>query len=263
MDISKHELYITLLRRVLHHRITQREILHTEGREFDGLILVLNGKCHYHFDDGTECLAEAGKLLYLACGSRYRMELFTPEYEVIFVDFLFDSNKKRNSALFSLTVPEQTEQFFRRLYYRFGAQDVGYLGECMALLYHIHASILVDACREYQSPSTRALLEKAQQFILDNLQDESLSVADLAAHTGVSEVYLRRLFAKRFHTAPSAYITDLRLGRAKELMRLPYLTLEEISLQCGFSTPSYFSRVFKACYGTTPGCMRKELLKNN
>lgn len=263
MDISKHELYITLLRRVLHHSITQREIVHTEGREFDGLILIVKGACRYRFDDRKELFAEAGKLLYLARGSRYRMELLAPEYEVIFVDFLFDSNEKRESSLFSPSAPEQTEQLFRRLCYRFGARDVGYLGECMALLYRIHASILADACREYQSPATRAILEKAQRLILDNLHDPALSVTKLAEQTDVSEVYLRRLFAKRFHTTPNAYITDLRLGRAKELMRLPYLSLEEISLQCGFSTPSYFSRVFRARYGTAPGGMRKELLKNN
>jgi AraC-like DNA-binding protein len=87
--------------------------------------------------------------------------------------------------------------------------------------------------------------------------DESITVESLARHAGISEVYFRRLFKSVTGISPAKYITDQKIRRAKELLELDYLTLEDVSERCGFSSLSYFCRVFKENVGMTPGEFRK------
>ena len=97
---------------------------------------------------------------------------------------------------------------------------------------------------------------------MQELTDPELNVTRLAAKSEMSEVYLRKLFHMRYGCSPKQYIALSRLQYAKELMTIPTLTLEEIALQSGFSSLSYFCRTFKEQYGESPGEIRKELLKN-
>ena len=112
IDILKNELYITAFRRILRNYVPHKKIIHTEGRAWDALILVLGGSCRYHFDDGAEFTAQAGDLFYLAKGSVYEMDVSHERYEVIFIDFLFGGEELRKSALLSSQNAER-ERVFR------------------------------------------------------------------------------------------------------------------------------------------------------
>ena len=63
----------------------------------------------------------------------------------------------------------------------------------------------------------------------------------------------------RYALSPSQYIISVRLNKAKELMRSPFLSLEAVAQESGFSSPQYFSRVFKKETGMTPYAYRKQL----
>ena len=101
-------------------------------------------------------------------------------------------------------------------------------------------------------------IAEAKNHIDTNYKDTSLSVYSLAEKTAMSEVYFRKLFKSQYHLSPVQYITSIRLKKAKELMKYPFLTLEECALQSGFSSLQYFCRVFKKSTGTTPAQYRKE-----
>ncbi|MBQ7054474.1 MAG: helix-turn-helix transcriptional regulator, partial [Oscillospiraceae bacterium] len=89
-----------------------------------------------------------------------------------------------------------------------------------------------------------------------------LSVTSLAESIDLSEVYFRKLFKAQFDVSPAQYIISVRLKKAKELMRSPFLSLEECALQSGFSSLQYFCRVFKKATGATPGSYRNIIRKN-
>jgi transcriptional regulator GlxA family with amidase domain len=83
-----------------------------------------------------------------------------------------------------------------------------------------------------------------------------LSTAEIARGVALSTRQLERLFARHLGKSPQTHYRDLRLHRARTLIEGSPLSLTEISLSCGFETPSHFSRVFKRRYGVTPHALR-------
>jgi AraC-like DNA-binding protein len=53
------------------------------------------------------------------------------------------------------------------------------------------------------------------------------------------------------------YVTQVKMAEAKRLMEITHKSVAEISEYLGFSSQSYFQRVFKKQYGITPGKFRK------
>ena len=92
----------------------------------------------------------------------------------------------------------------------------------------------------------------AKEYIDANFADITLSVTALAEQAGMSDVYFRKLFKKNYHMSPSQYIRIARIKAAKKLLHYNFLTLEECSIQSGFSSVQYFCRVFKKETGMTP-----------
>ena len=111
---------------------------------------------------------------------------------------------------------------------------------------------------QYLPGASRHPLERARAFILEHSADETLSIQSLARKADMSEVYFRKLFHALYGSTPIAYIMEVRLTNAKELMRYTDLSLEEIALQCGFSSLSYFCRVFKKQTDLTPSQYRRQ-----
>ena len=258
IDILKNELYITAFRRALKNYVPHKKIIHTEGRKWDALIFVLGGSCRYRFDDGTDFIARAGDLFYLAKGSIYEMDVSLERYEVIFIDFLFEGDEMRKSALLSSQNADR-ERVFRRIHHLYSMGSQGYVSRCLSELYRLYADLIAAENAAYLPTVMQKKTDTAHNFILQNLSNADLRQEEIAASIGVSEVYLRRLFRKQYGLSPNQFLTNERLRHARELMWNTDLTLEEIALQSGFSTLSYFCRVFKEQHGTSPGEYRKAL----
>lgn len=81
---------------------------------------------------------------------------------------------------------------------------------------------------------------------------EAISEPELAARCGVSVPTLIRTVRRYFGTTPSAYLLDKRIAKAKELLRDGMHTVSEVSELLGFSSPAYFSSVFRKQTGVSP-----------
>jgi len=81
---------------------------------------------------------------------------------------------------------------------------------------------------------------------------DNIGLAHLARLTGLSPYYLTRLFTKATGMPPHAYLTQVRIFRAKQLLRQGF-TLSETAVATGFSDQSHLSRHFKRLVGVTPG----------
>jgi len=67
------------------------------------------------------------------------------------------------------------------------------------------------------------------------------------------------LFRRELGVTFSAYLRDLRLEYARELLRIPEYTVAMAREESGFDSPEYFSRAFRARYGMTPSDAAKHL----
>lgn len=96
----------------------------------------------------------------------------------------------------------------------------------------------------------------AEKYIKDNLFSK-MTVNQIAMHCGISEFHFSRIFKDVFGLSPYAYIIDLRLEKAKELIIKKSGSLSDIALQCGFNDLSHFSRYFKKKYKILPSKVKK------
>jgi AraC-like DNA-binding protein len=70
--------------------------------------------------------------------------------------------------------------------------------------------------------------------------------------SGISEVYLRKIFSSHFGMLPKEYITKKRIDYALRLLSSGQFEIQEISKMCGYSDPCHFSREFKRHVGVSP-----------
>lgn len=85
---------------------------------------------------------------------------------------------------------------------------------------------------------------------------DPLSRGAAAARLGVPERRLARVFRERTGRGFAAACRELRLEKARELIRQSDLPLTEIAYACGFSSPSHLSTAYRALYGVSPSSDR-------
>ena len=106
-------------------------------------------------------------------------------------------------------------------------------------------------------PAVRALKE----IIYEHLSDAHFKIENASARIGFDKDYLRRLFKKETGMPPIAYLTELRIRQAKQLLKQQgFLHIEEIAGLCGFQDSFYFSTCFKKHTGHSPLQYRKTQL---
>jgi signal transduction histidine kinase/AraC-like DNA-binding protein/CheY-like chemotaxis protein len=89
-------------------------------------------------------------------------------------------------------------------------------------------------------------------IVEQNLANENFSVDEICKIIGVSRIQLYRKVKALLGCSISDYILNRRLKKAKYLLMNEGYPISEITYMVGFSTPNYFSTVFKAKYGCTP-----------
>ena len=94
-------------------------------------------------------------------------------------------------------------------------------------------------------------LKVMMDFIEAHYQEE-ISVADIAAASGISTRECTRCFGRGIGTSPAAYLTDYRVRMAAKLLTETEKTVTEVSLSCGFSSPGYFAKIFRELLGSSP-----------
>ena len=78
----------------------------------------------------------------------------------------------------------------------------------------------------------------------------------LAKAVGLSLRQLERLFKQHLNTTPARYYLEMRLQRANHLIKQTNLSLLQIAVTTGFTSPSHFSRVYAQQFGHSPSADR-------
>lgn len=95
------------------------------------------------------------------------------------------------------------------------------------------------------------VVRKAMTY-LDKHYMETISLKDVAHYVGVSKEYLARCFHQEMGITLVIYLNRYRVNRAKALLERGGQSLTEIALEVGFSSSTYFSRVFRQEVGISP-----------
>lgn len=113
---------------------------------------------------------------------------------------------------------------------------------------------------------TKSFGNLEQQFVSNlnknienNIDNPNFSVENLAESLNVSRVQLYRKVKAIFNENVSDYINNFRLEQSRNMLQDSELTISEIAYKNGFSSPNYFSTVFKNKYGISPNTFRKSV----
>ncbi|HPM32506.1 MAG TPA: two-component regulator propeller domain-containing protein [Chryseolinea sp.] len=98
----------------------------------------------------------------------------------------------------------------------------------------------------------QAFLQKAIDYIIENIQDPQLGVDSIANLFSLSRVQVYRKVKALTGKSVVDFIRMVRIKQALKLMELQKYTLSEIAFQAGFNSSSYFTRCFKDQYGKAP-----------
>ena len=101
-----------------------------------------------------------------------------------------------------------------------------------------------------------AMVDNARAYMLEHLE-EKIEMPSLAALLNVSYTTFRRTFKDYTGLAPGQYLINLRIHRAKELLRGTELPVGEIAWRLQFEDPDYFSTRFRLLTGLTPTAFRR------
>lgn len=88
--------------------------------------------------------------------------------------------------------------------------------------------------------------------ILANLAHEQLDAAWLAQQLYISERSLHRKVVHLYNMPPKKLIQTIRLQTAKTMLETRFIDVSTVSMEVGFSSPTYFSKAFKRMYGVSP-----------
>lgn len=89
------------------------------------------------------------------------------------------------------------------------------------------------------------------QTMENNLEDP-ISPSILAKDVGMSTRQLERLFRRYLSRSPKRYYMEIRLQKARSLLMQTDMSVINVALASGFSSPSHFSKCYRAQYDTTP-----------
>jgi YesN/AraC family two-component response regulator len=146
--------------------------------------------------------------------------------------------------------------FFGATVGRVNQNNANYLGE--AALYYAFAQI---ADRQGAAPpikNTANLYDAVIDYINRNYSNPNLSLSEISGIYFYSEKTLSSLIKKNLGIGFTEYLTNIRINKAIEIMRNKGESISCIALNCGFSDPLYFSKVFKKHTGKSPSSFLKE-----
>lgn len=124
-------------------------------------------------------------------------------------------------------------------------------------LLHLIASIDgPDRLAGFLSGNREANGRKNIRHLIRHYQDCNLSVAEFARLSGRSVSAFHREFKRQYGVAPSGYLMEQRLARAREALLSTQQSVTDIGLNAGFQSTSHFISQFKNAYGVTPGRLR-------
>jgi len=219
-----------------------------KNRMYYGLSFCRSGRIVYE-KDGVFTESDHTKAILLPQGETYRLHREVPgEFPVI--NFLCeDSFQVQDILSVTLANPESYIKEFETM------QELAMFRHNRLRILGIFYGMLHRLVQE--TTEREGILKPVIGYLEGHYMDWDISNEKLAAQAGISEVYMRQLFRQQMGTSPKQYILELRVERAKMLLREGGMSVQEVAEACGFVTSNHFCRMFRDVTGQTPGEYRR------
>lgn len=103
----------------------------------------------------------------------------------------------------------------------------------------------------YTDGLSKSKLKHILEYIHSHI-DSEIKLTKLAEMAGISQYYFCQLFKQSVGITPYQYVLQLRVERAKHLLKSQKMTICDVALACGFADQSHFTKHFRKLTGMTP-----------
>lgn len=238
----------------------QRLIVGT-NRVIEGEVVILNqladSKLFYEFNKAMTIALErldkdavVDSIRFLRDGLKNRGE--TSGHEVLQM-----TKEVCNLFLFTMRnnkfVIDDGESFFND--FNMGANNYGSINTLFSFLSNTIVLTLDKVIRDKKLLDTKPIRE-AKQYIQDNYQ-MSITLEEVSSKVGFNSTYFCSLFKKDTGSTFLEYLSDIRMNKAKELLKETNLSIAIICEQVGYSDVKHFTKIFIKHTGLKPNEYRK------
>jgi AraC family transcriptional regulator len=128
---------------------------------------------------------------------------------------------------------------------------------CLRLLRGHSSAVVPTFSRAASGGLTPIQIKRVTDFMLNHL-DQPIGLEESAAQVGLSRYHFCTAFRVTVGCTPHAWLTARRMARARRLLTDPGMSISEIALAVGYSTPSAFAASFRKHVGMTPTNFRRQ-----
>ena len=237
---SYNEFYFTEYR---YHTFRQGSVGAPSARHF--IAFMKSGTAEIKSEDKTLNI-ETGDVFYIPKGLTYHSYWY-PSPDICFLSIGFDKFNINRKTSFTLQKIEKSDEIIERLLkIPLVEDDI----DCSALsLFYSMLELVIERMEE--SPE-RTGDEKAEIIRRCISKNPTLSIPERADLCNISEPYLYPIFKRAIGMTPNEYRQKALCERAVRLLSTTDMSVEDISASLGFSSSSYFRKVFFKHLGITP-----------
>lgn len=233
-----------------HRRCHMTDQMTSQGCPYHYIARMIHGTAKISTSTTTLFLKE-GDIFYIPRGLKYRSYWYPDGETVQFYSFGFDyfpSDEHTFYKLQKLECNAAEKALLSELESDLTATPLS-IGRLYRFLGEIYSKMLVES-----TSANQVIVNKAMEFMRQN---SGYTVSDVARHCGISESGLFVKFRQHLNQTPVEARHRILTDKAAELLCTTDLAIDEISDQLGFSSSSYFRKVFRAQTGQTPSEYRK------
>lgn len=192
-----------------------------------------------------------------------KSNLLDTVFITIFEEFKINESVDRSFAEFQSDEIEILETNITLMYKEYLEKKPGYEKITESLLY----IILTYVMRKMMIPAEKEA-DKTQMLTdilsyIDKNYNQKITAKELAEKCFYNPSYFSRIFKEVTGKTMVEYIQDLRIKNACVLLECSSKTIDEISVDVGYTNPTRFYEIFKKTMGTTPHSYRREILKGS
>ena len=263
----------------------QKKNIHTH--KFWEIAYVYEGEAFIHTKEGKKRL-KTGDFALIKPNTEHSLTLYSENTksrmwmcDCVFTQKYFDSivndylkikdlscyslySKLCNSEPLVITLSDDNAENIKKLLWLIAHEYNHYTVGSDTIISHSMIDLFVYVTRmyEYKNSSLSGVVSKSHEidelakYIRANFS-YNLSLDFLAQHMHLSREYLSRYFKKHMGKTISEYLLEVRIEKAKQMLRTTTYPIGDICEHCGYTSIGNFQKAFKKVTGVSPSTYRK------
>lgn len=245
---------------------TRQSCLRPNGRVDYHILYIAEGTCYAYVDGKLHRVPQGNVILYLP---EDRQEYYFEAGEASISYYIHFTGRDCHDILSELGIgserifhtgkSKEFENIFDKMLLEYTLKKEFHEYCCASLL----LQLLVILARKKRMTEQAIHREQQKQInkvleLIYRNMDKELTVEDMAKECCQSVGYFSHLFREAVGMPPHAYLTEIRMERARELLTHTDRSVADIGTEVGYTDQNYFSRCFKRHTGIAPSAYRKK-----